>query len=304
MSSILNFNDLTGMLARTHGRKRVAVASPADSHTEYVVERALNEGIADFVLVCVGECRPEFAALRDRFAGHVAVETEPDVDSAARRAVAIVREGGADVLMKGSMNTDNLLRAVLNKEHGILEPGRVLSHVTVTQIPAYGKLLVFSDAAVVPRPTLDQFDAILGYAVGVSRRLGVSRPAVALVNFTEKVNEKFPHTLYYEELKHRASEGRYGDVCVDGPMDVKTALDAESGKIKGIDSPVVGKADVLIFPNIESGNVFYKTLTLFAGAETAGMLCGTTVPVVVASRADSCESKFYSLAIACVDKES
>ena len=304
MSSILNFNDLTGMLARTHGRKRVAVASPADSHTEYVVERALNEGIADFVLVCVGECRPEFAALRDRFAGHVTVETEPDVDSAARRAVAIVREGGADVLMKGSMNTDNLLRAVLNKEHGILEPGRVLSHVTVTQIPAYGKLLVFSDAAVVPRPTLDQFDAILGYAVGVSRRLGVSRPAVALVNFTEKVNEKFPHTLYYEELKRRASEGRYGDVCVDGPMDVKTALDAESGKIKGIDSPVVGKADVLIFPNIESGNVFYKTLTLFAGAETAGMLCGTTVPVVVASRADSCESKFYSLAIACVDKES
>ena len=300
----MNFNDLTGMLARTHGRKRVAVASPADSHTEYVVERALNEGIADFVLVCVGECRPEFAALRDRFAGHVTVETEPDVDSAARRAVAIVREGGADVLMKGSMNTDNLLRAVLNKEHGILEPGRVLSHVTVTQIPAYGKLLVFSDAAVVPRPTLDQFDAILGYAVSVSRRLGVSRPAVALVNFTEKVNEKFPHTLYYEELKHRASEGRYGDVCVDGPMDVKTALDAESGKIKGIDSPVVGKADVLIFPNIESGNVFYKTLTLFAGAETAGMLCGTTVPVVVASRADSCESKFYSLAIACVDKES
>ena len=297
----MNFDDLTGMLARTHGRKRVAVANPADSHTEYVVERALGEGIADFVLVCVGECRPEFAALSDRFAGRVAVETEPDVDAAARRAVAIVREGGADVLMKGSMNTDNLLHAVLNKERGILEPGRVLSHVTVTQIPAYGKLLVFSDAAVVPRPTLDQFDAILGYAVGVSRRLGVSRPAAALVNFTEKVNEKFPHTLYYEELKRRAAEGRYGDVCVDGPMDVKTALDAESGLIKGIDSPVVGKADVLIFPNIESGNVFYKTLTLFAGAETAGMLCGTTVPVVVASRADSCESKFYSLAIACVD---
>ena len=301
MSSILNFDDLTGMLARTHGRKRVAVASPADSHTEYVVERALNEGIADFVLVCAGECRPEFAALRDRFAGHVAVETEPDVDAVARRAVAIVREGGADVLMKGSMNTDNLLRAVLNKEHGILEPGRVLSHVTVAQVPAYGKLLVFSDAAVVPRPTLDQFDAILGYAVGVSRRLGVGRPGVALVNFTEKVNEKFPHTLYYEELKRRAAEGRYGDVCVGGPMDVKTALDAESGKIKGIDSPVAGNADVLIFPNIESGNVFYKTLTLFAGAEMAGMLCGTTVPVVVASRADSCESKFYSLAIACVD---
>ena len=301
MSSILNFDDLTSRLAQTHGRKRVVVASPADSHTEYVVERALNENIADFVLVCVEKCAPEFEALRDRFAGRVEVVIEPTVDDVACRAVAIVREGGADVLMKGSMNTDNLLHAVLNKEHGILEPGRVLSHVTVTQIPAYGKLLVFSDAAVVPRPTLDQFDAILGYAVGVSRRIGVARPGVALINFTEKVNPKFPHTLYYEELKQRAADGRYGDVCVGGPMDVKTALDAESGLIKGISSPVVGNADVLIFPNIESGNVFYKTLTLFAGAETAGMLCGTTVPVVVASRADSCESKFYSLAIACVD---
>ena len=301
MSSILNFDDLILKLSRMNGRKRVVVACPADSHTEYVVERALREGIADFVLVCAGACTTEFAILRDGYAGRVEVVIEPTVDDAARRAVAIVRSGDADVLMKGSMNTDNLLHAVLNKEHGILEPGRVLSHVTVTHIPAYGKLLVFSDAAVVPRPTLDQFDAILGYAVGVSRRLGVSRPGVALVNFTEKVNEKFPHTLYYEELKRRAAEGRYGDVCVGGPMDVKTALDAESGSIKGITSPVVGNADVLVFPNIESGNVFYKTISLFAGADMAGMLCGTTVPVVVASRADSCESKFYSLAIACVD---
>ncbi len=301
MKPILNFDDLTARLATAHGRKRVVVAHPADSHTEYVVERALKEGIADFILVCVEECKPEFEALRAAYADRVEVVIEPTIDDAARRAVAVVREGGADVLMKGSMNTDNLLHAVLNKERGILEPGRVLSHVTVTQIPAYGKLVVFSDAAVVPRPTLDQFDAILGYAVDVSRRIGVERPGVALVNFTEKVNEKFPHTLYYEELKRRAAEGRYGDICIGGPMDVKTALDAESGRIKGIASPVVGNADVLIFPNIESGNVFYKTITLFAGAETAGMLCGTTVPVVVASRADSCESKFYSLAIACVD---
>lgn len=300
MSSIRDFDDVVLKLSQLHGRKRVAVACPADSHTEYVVERALREGIADFVLVCTGSCTPEFEALRAGYADRVDVVVEPTVDDAARRAVAIVRAGEADVLMKGSMNTDNLLHAVLNKEHGLLEPGRVLSHVTVTHIPAYGKLLVFSDAAVVPRPTLDQFDAILGYAVGVSRRLGVERPGVALVNFTEKVNEKFPHTLYYEELKRRAAEGRYGDVCVGGPMDVKTALDAESGSIKGITSPVVGNADVLIFPNIESGNVFYKTVSLFAGADMAGMLCGTTVPVVVASRADSCESKFYSLAIACV----
>lgn len=301
MNLISNFDDLTSMLTQAHGRKRVVVASPADSHTLYVVERALRENIADFVLVCVGECKPEFAVLADSYPGRVRIETTPTVDDAARRSVELARNGEIDVLMKGSMNTDNLLHAVLNKEKGILEPGRVLSHVTVTQIPAYGKLLVFSDAAVVPHPTLDQFDAILTYDVDISRRLGVAIPKVALINFTEKINPKFPNTMYYQELERRAAEGRYGKIDIGGPMDVKTALDTESGKIKDIKSPVVGNADVLIFPNIESGNVFYKTLTLFAGAQTAGMLCGTTVPVVVASRADSCESKFYSLAIACVD---
>ena len=300
MRVIRNFSDITDMLRLSHGRKRVAVTCPADSHTEYVVERALREGIADFTLVCAGTCAPEFARLAGQYPDRTDVIIVPTPDDTARRAVEIVRQGEADVLMKGTLNTDNLLHAVLNKEHGLLEPGRILSHVTATFIPAYGKMLVFADAAVIPRPTLEQFEAILGYATGLSRRLGVERPAVALVNFTEKVNEKFPHSIYYEELKQRAAEGRYGNVCLGGPMDVKTALDTESGRIKGITSPVVGNADVLIFPNIESGNVFYKTITLFASAETAGMLCGTNAPVVVASRADSCESKYYSLAMACV----
>ena len=133
---------------------------------------------------------------------------------------------------EGTLNTDNLLRAILNKEHGLLEPGRVLSHITIAQIPSYRKLIVFSDAAVVPRPTLDQFDAILRYTVSASRHMGVSRPNVALINCTEKVNEKFPHTICYEELKKRAEAGEYGDVCLGGPMDVKTACDADSGSIK------------------------------------------------------------------------
>ena len=304
MNLIRNFDGLLARLSETGRRKRVAMVCPADSHTRYVVERGLKEGFADFVLVCAGECTPDFAAMKGQYPGRVEIVIEPTNDDAARRAVAVVRAGEADVLMKGTINTDNLLHAVLDKEHGLLRNGAVLSHVTATYIPAYGKMLVFADAAVIPRPTLEQFDAILGYAAGASRVLGTACPRVALINFTEKVSDKFPHTLYYMELKRRASEARYGDVLVDGPMDVKTALDTESGQIKGMSSPVVGSADVLVFPNIESGNVFYKTLTLFAGAETAGMLCGTTAPVVVASRADSCESKFYSLAMACVMHDS
>lgn len=299
MGTIQNFNDIISRLQSVRKRKRVAMVCPNDTHTEYVVRRGLKEGFADFVLVCSGACSPEFEEIRTLHPDHVSVCMADDPDDAARRAVALVREGQADVLMKGTINTDNLLRAILDKQCGLLEPGHVLSHVTVAQVPSYGKLIVFSDAAVIPRPTTEQFEAIMRYAVDVCRRIGVDSPRVALINCTEKVSEKFPHTLSYNILKQKAAEGIFGDVLVAGPMDVKTACDAESGAIKGIVSPVVGNADVLIFPNIESGNVFYKTITLFANAETAGMLCGTGAPVVVASRADSCESKYYSLALAC-----
>jgi hypothetical protein len=172
---------------------------------------------------------------------------------------------------------------VLNKEHGILPKGNVLSHITVAQIPMYKKLLFFSDAAVIPRPTLEQFEAMLRYDLEVCRRMGIEAPRVALIHCTEKVNEKFPHTLDYVTLKERAAAGAYGNMYLDGPMDVKTACDAHSGEVKGISSPVVGHADLLIFPNIESGNTFYKTVSLFGDANMADMFArGALGPLQVA----------------------
>lgn len=300
MQQLQNFNTLISRLQTIGTRKKVALVCPNDSHTEYVINRGLKEGIADFVLV-LGGVRAEFIdSLLADYPSHISIVEEQTPDEAAARAVQIVRSGNADILMKGTINTDNLLRAVLNKEHGLLEKGRVMTHVTLARIPSYKKLLVFSDAAVIPRPTTEQFDSMLRYIAGVCRSLGAECPKVALIHCTEKVSEKFPHTISYEYLKDKAREGVYGEVLVDGPMDVKTACDSDSGAIKGISNPVVGDADALIFPNIESGNVFYKTITLFAGAETAGLLCGTMAPIVVASRADSGESKYYSLAFACI----
>ena len=187
------------------------------------------------------------------------------------------------------------------EENGLLIPGRTLSHITATQIPQYGKLLLFADAAVIPHPDTEQFDAILKYALDTFRRLnGHDRtPRVALIHCTEKTNAKFAHTLSYAELRRRATEGRYGRMLIDGPMDVKTACDSESARIKGLTSEVTGNADILIFPNIEAANTFYKTITLFAGATTAGMLCGAVAPVVIASRADSAEAKMCSMLLAC-----
>ena len=190
---------------------------------------------------------------------------------------------------------------MLNKEHGILVKGSVLTHIAVAEIPGMNRLLFFSDAAVIPFPTTEQLDAVTTYITQTWRSItGGDKPRVALTHCTEKTSEKFPITLSYQEVKKYAAEGKYGDICIDGPMDVKTACDAESGAIKGIASPVVGNADILLFPDIEAGNTFYKTITFFAHATVTGMLAGTTAPVVVTSRADSAESKFYSLAVACM----
>jgi len=299
MEPTTDFLTLAEQLRASERRRRVAVARPGDGHTREVIMRCLQEGLADFRLVADGQSRAAADSIARAYPENVSVCYADDDMGTARQAVAIVRGGGADVLMKGTLNTDVLLKAVLDKENGLMRPGQVLSHVTAAKVPSYGKLLLFSDAAVIPMPTTEQFDAIIRYTTGVFRKISSGTPRVALIHCTEKTSDKFPQTISYAEIKRRAAENAYGDILVDGPMDIKTACDAESGMIKGICSPVAGSADILVLPDIEAGNVFYKTLTLFAGAMTAGMLCGTSVPVVVASRADSSESKYSSLVLAC-----
>ncbi len=303
MKPIADFDELITRVRSLDVKRRVVVVCPHDTHTADVVVRALNEGLARFTLVTNQPDNQIVRKISQSFPSDVEICAASDADQAAVLGVKLVREGCGDVLMKGLLNTDNFLRAVLNKECGLLEKGSVLSHITLTHSPRYGKLLAFSDVAVIPRPTLEQYDAMIGYDIAVMRRLGVADPRVALLHFTEKTSDKFPNTIYYQQLKAWATEGRYGDCFIDGPMDIKTACDAESGTIKGMASPVVGNADILIFPNIESGNIFYKTMTFFAGTEIAAILCGTMVPVVLASRADSSQSKYNSLALACYTKE-
>lgn len=300
MKPIRTLSQLVDRLRARGIRRRIALVCPNDPHTEYVILRSLREEIAEFLLVTdtahVDISRRICSASPD----FVRVYEAATPDEAAHLAVQLVRTGEADVLMKGLINTDNLLHAVLNKESGLLPRGQILSHVAVAEIPLYHKLLLFSDAAVIPRPTIDHFRAMISQDVALCRKLGNEQPRVALVHCSEKVNAKFPHTLDYVQLKDDAAKGMFGDVFIDGPMDAKTACDAHSGEIKGLSSPVVGNADVMIFPNIEAGNTFYKTVSLFGDANIAGMLTGTVAPVIVPSRADSGNSKFYSLALACL----
>lgn len=300
MQFVRNFEDLFELAcAKGVAHRRVATVFPHDDHTLEAVEGALRRGFADFILV--GKAA-ELQALPfvDEFADRIEIVDVSDSDEAARVAVQIVRDGGADVLMKGKLNTDNLLRAVLNKEHGILPAGQVLSHITVAEIPNRDKLLIYSDVAVIPEPTLAQREAMMGYLAATGRMLGIDAPRIALIHFTEKVNPKFPVSTDYVALKEMAAEGKWGNVIVDGPMDIPTAVEPEAGQIKGIVSPIEGKADCLMLPNIQAANVFYKTVSHFGGAINAGMLVGTTAPVVLPSRGDSTQGKLASLALACV----
>ncbi len=304
MNKITSFSELMDAFRSLLVKKRVAVACPTDVHTREAVTYCLDNGLASFTLIADDCDRQWCEQLAEKYAGDVVIISAVDKEGACRSAVAEAKGGRADVLMKGLVNTDTILRAVLDKQHGLLPHGRVLTHITAIMVPGYGRLMLFSDAAVIPTPSLEQLDAMVGYGVELCRNLKITTPNVALIHFSEKTSEKHPHTISYSTIKQWAANGKYGTVNVDGPMDVKTACDAHSAEVKGLVSAVSGKADLLIFPNLVAANTFYKTLALFAHASTAAVVCGAEVPVVVPSRADLTESKLYSLALACVAEKS
>lgn len=298
MKTIKSFQDIISHLQSVEEKKTVAVVWAEDDVTRSAVLKGLEAGIITVTFV---GCRQEIEA-DERFAQYKSQFTiidAADRDDAAAKAVTEVREDRANVLMKGLLNTDNLLRAVLNKETGILPKGNVLTHVTVAEIPELQRLLLFTDAAVLPNPTVEQRIEQVKYVTKIAHALHIEEPKISLIHCSEKVDERhFPCTADYVQIKEKATQGEFGKCVVDGPLDLKTSLCYESMHHKGINSPINGEADALLFPEIESGNVFYKTITLLCKAQTAGLLQGAKVPVVLPSRGDTIESKFYSLAVA------
>lgn len=297
MSQIKTFGELASYLNSMIEQPVVAVVCPYDDETCGAVSKALSDGFIKAVLVGERNKIEATGIVRD-YPELVKVIDACDSVDAASKAVELVNEGKAAILMKGLVNTDVLLRAVLNKETGILPKGNLLTHITVSEIPGMDRLLFYSDVAVIPYPTLEQREKMILLDLALLRKFGIERPKVALIHFNEKVNPKFPNSIDYQQIVDNATAGKYGDMIAGGPMDVKTAVDLHSAQVKGIESDVCGNADLLIFPNIESGNTFYKTISYFAKARMAGMLLGTIAPVVLPSRSDSADSKYNSLALA------
>ena len=301
MSSISSFAELTAHLQSVDQRKRIAVANAVDSHTLDAVQMAVDAGIVEAILIGdVAAIESPHLFEEHVLSPYIHIIDIPEVKEATLEAVRMVKSGEADILMKGLVNTDIILRAILDKEKGLLPHGNVMTYNAALEIPGYHKLVFFSDPAVIPSPDLRQRTAMIKYAIASAHKFGIEKPKVALIHATEVANPKIHYMQDYLDIMDEWRKGEFGNVIMDGPLDIFLALDSERGGIKNVATPVLGDADILIFPNFESANCFYKGISLFGGAEMGGLLQGTEKPVVMTSRSESVKSKFYSICIACI----
>lgn len=276
---------------------RVALAAAEDMHALEGIKDVAEMGVVRPVLVGdavkIGACLAELGwdvPAED-------IHDAADVNEAAEKAVALVRAGEADFLMKGKMQTAELLHAVVNREHG-LRSGRTMSHMAVNQVPAYHKLLVTTDGGMMLEPTLDQKHDILLNAVDALRALGYDEPKVGVLAAAEKVNHKLADSTDAAALKQMWEEGSIAGCVVEGPISLDLALVAERAAQKGYESPCAGDVDILVAPNITCGNVLGKTIVELAGGKMAGLIVGAACPIVLTSRGSSAEEKRNSLCLA------
>ena len=296
---ISNFQELFTQLKEKGICKRLVVAWGVDEHSIEAAYRAVELGIVEATLVG-DKAKIEAVCAEHSFdLNKLNVVDEPVELKAVSKAVALVHDGQGDVLMKGLCSTDKFLRAILNKECGLLPPKGVLSHVGIIENPNYHKLLFVSDIAVIPAPDFRQKVKMTGYLTTVARSFGIAKPKVAFIAASEQMLDSMPACMEGAMLSTMASRGQLGACIGDGPLALDVAIDQESVQIKGLKSEVAGDADCLLFPNIESANVFWKTNSkLCKDVKQGGMLVGTTAPCLLVSRADSAEAKLNSIAAA------
>jgi phosphate butyryltransferase len=294
-----SLNDILS-LAKSIGPKRIVVAQAEDEEVLIALRRAKKENIIEGILVGTKEkiislCQKNKINLKD-----FEIINQPNSMGASLLCCELINQGRADVMVKGLVSTGTFMKAILDKEKG-LEKGKLLSHVAVFEIPSYPKLLLLTDAAINIAPDFMQKSEIIQNAIEVAHSLGIENPLVACVAAMEKPNTNMPATVDAAILSLMSKRGQISGGIVDGPFGLDNAISEESARIKGVKSPVAGKADIILAPNIECGNVIYKTLVEFAQAKCAAIVVGTKAPVVLTSRADSDETKLISIALGVVN---
>ncbi len=279
--------------------KKVAVAAAQDDDVLRALKSAVNENICIPILVGDKERIIELSKNINFNLENIDIIEATDDNEAARIAVSLVSSGEADILMKGLIDTSIILKAVLDKEIG-LRTGNILSHVAVFESDKYHKLFIITDAAMNIAPNVSEKKQIIENTLPLCKALNIVNPKVAVICAKEKVSQKMQATVDAESLVNMYKSGEIKGCIVDGPFGLDNAISKEAAFTKGIKGEVAGDADILLMPNIEAGNVMYKTLTYLANSKNAAIISGAKAPIVLTSRADSDEAKLYSILLAVI----
>ena len=290
-----NIDDIV-KFAKERGPKTISVACCQDKEVLIAVENARKQHMIEAILVGDIEKTREIAKTLNIDLNNYELVDIKDLSQACLKAVEIVSTGKAHMVMKGLVDTSIILKAVLNKEIG-LRTGNILSHVAVFDIEGYDRLFFITDAAMNLAPGVNEKKQIIENACSVARALDIEEPKVALICAKEKVNPKMKDTVEAKELEEMYLNGEIKNCIVGGPFALDNAISEESARHKGINHPVAGKADILVVPDIEAGNILYKSITYFAKCENAGLIVGSKAHIILTSRADSDKTKLNSIAL-------
>jgi phosphate butyryltransferase len=294
---LASFDQLVAQ-ARALGTRAICVAVAQDRDVLLAAKGAAELGLARSILIGDERAIRAICGELDLDEG-VTIVHEPDNSAAALLAAETVREGKADVLVKGRLNSSDFLKAVLDPSKG-LRSGKILSHIAAFQIPSSRKLVFHSDGGMNIAPTLDEKEQILRNAIDVVRRLGIEVPKIAILAANEKPSPKMPATMDAQVLAERWKTGTFPPCVIEGPIAMDVAASGVAAERKGIPSAIAGDVDLFIVPNIEAGNMIGKTLVYYAGAQIAGIVAGASKPIVMVSRSDSAKAKIDSIAFACL----
>lgn len=290
-----SFKDII-KFAQERGPKTIAVAVAQELEFLLAVQKANNLGIVNAILVGDKEKIEEIARSNNISLTQYEIIDEKNINQAARKAVHLVSSGKAQIVMKGLVDTYIILQGILDKEIG-LRSGRELSHTAVFEIPGFNRLILVTDAAMNIDPDVSTKKQIIENAVQVAHALDIDMPKVAVLCAKEKVNPKMKATVDAQILEEMNKKGEIKGCIVGGPLALDNAVSKSAAELKGIVHPVAGKADILLVPNIESGNILYKSMVFFTHAKNAGLIVGAKAPIVLTSRADTAETKLNSIAL-------
>ncbi|WP_273228318.1 phosphate acyltransferase [Mogibacterium timidum] len=292
-----NFTEMAEMVKNHPVKKRIVLACAHDEHSLEAVNEAVKEGIVEAVLVGKEEEIKAIIKEHGFTLENATICNEDDDVEAAKTAVRLINEGKGDFLMKGRMQTADLLKQVVNKETG-LNMGKVMSHVGLFEVPNYHKLVVLTDGGMLLHPTLEQKAQIIENAVDSLRNMGYENPKVAALCAAEKLNQKAPESVDAAALKEMNEKGELKGCVVEGPISYDIALSKEIADFKGFESPVAGDADVLLVPDMAAGNFIGKAWVIQGGGRMTGLVVGAKAPIVLTSRGSGADEKFYSIVFA------